>query len=187
MKKRLLPLLCLLAWTAAEAKTPLRTAAEPAAAENRSSTPEHAATGYVPAGYTATGYTATGYTAAESGNGRRRTRTLKGSGRMETQQRGRAGNYHSLHVSRGIRVTVDPAASDLLVTADDNVIDHVTVEGRDGDLRISIDAQSVSNCSVSAVVPASRERYAPEPARSPPAPARGSEPTCTVRERAISG
>lgn len=82
MKKRLLPLLCLLAWTAAEAKTPLRTAAEPAAAENRSSTTEHAATGYVPAGYTA----------AEPGNGRRRTRTLKGSGRMETQQRGRAGN-----------------------------------------------------------------------------------------------
>ena len=156
MKKRLLPLLCLLAWTAAEAKTPLRTAAEPAAAENRSSATEHAATGYVPAGYTATGYTATGYTAAESGNGRRRPRTLKGSGRMETQQRGRAGNYHSLHVSRGIRVTVDPAASDILVTADDNVIDHVTVEGRDGDLRISIDAQSVSNCSVSAVVPASK-------------------------------
>ena len=151
MKKRLLPLLCLLAWTAAEAKTPLRTAAEPAAAENRSSATEHAATGYVP-----TGYTATGYTAAEPGNGRRRTRTLKGSGRMETQQRGRAGNYHSLHVSRGIRVTVDPAASDILVTADDNVIDHVTVEGRDGDLRISIDAQSVSNCSVSAVVPASK-------------------------------
>ena len=151
MKKRLLPLLCLLAWTAAEAKTPLRTAAEPAAAENRSSATEHAATGYVPAGYTATGYTA-----AEPGNGRRRTRTLKGSGRMETQQRGRAGNYHSLHVSRGIRITVDPAASDILVTADDNVIDHVTVEGRDGDLRISIDAQSVSNCSVSAVVPASK-------------------------------
>ena len=162
MKKRLLPLLCLLAWTAAEAKTPLRTAAEPAAAENRSSATEHAATGYVPAGYTATGYTA-----AEPGNGRRRTRTLKGSGRMETQQRGRAGNYHSLHVSRGIRVTVDPAASDILVTADDNVIDHVTVEGRDGDLRISIDADTeritealcrrfIRPGSATAVVPASK-------------------------------
>lgn len=88
-------------------------------------------------------------------NRSRETRSLNGSGRMVTQNRGAAGDYSSLSVGRNIDVTISPAATDITITADDNVIDYVEAVNNGGRLELRINARSTSNISVSAVIPAS--------------------------------
>lgn len=88
-------------------------------------------------------------------NRRRENTSLKGSGRMVTQNRGAAGDYSSISVGSNIDVTISPAATGIVITADDNVIDYVEVERNGGQLELRINARSISNISVSAVIPAS--------------------------------
>lgn len=88
-------------------------------------------------------------------NRNRETRSLNGSGRMVTQNRGAAGDYSSLSVGRNIDVTISPAATGITITADDNVIDYVEAVNNGGRLELRINARSTSNISVSAIIPAS--------------------------------
>ncbi len=69
-------------------------------------------------------------------------RRVKGSERLVTRDLGRIGAYEVLYVSDGIEAVVSAAVSTLVITADDNVIDR-------------IDARSITDCTVRAVIPAS--------------------------------
>lgn len=83
---------------------------------------------------------------------------LRGSGRMVTQDWGAAGAYTALSAGSFFKITVSPTARSISVTADDNVIDYLTLERRDGALGFGIDlgrGSSTQNISVSVVVPAS--------------------------------
>ena len=85
---------------------------------------------------------------------------LRGSGRLVTQDWGAVGEYAKLVAGVHCRVTVSSTARTVSVTADDNVIDHLSMECQDGTLSVRL-VQSVgrsmetSNISISVVVPAS--------------------------------
>lgn len=83
---------------------------------------------------------------------------VKGSGNMVSQSMGVAGDYTALEVSNDVQVTVSPTAQQVIVTADDNVIDWVSVTRRGGTLAITFrpEAREISDVSLTAVVPASQ-------------------------------
>ncbi len=88
----------------------------------------------------------------------RAPKRLRGSGRMVTQDWGPAGDYKAISVESSFHVTVSPAARTITVTADDNVIDYLSVERSGGQLRFKFDPAGVSsteNISVSVIVPQS--------------------------------
>ena len=80
---------------------------------------------------------------------------LKGSGRMVTQDWGKAGDYTGISAAAFFDITVSPAAKTISVTADDNVIDYLVLERDGGTLKFRVNANSTENISVSVTVPAS--------------------------------
>mgnify|MGYP002548370814 CR=1 FL=1 len=86
---------------------------------------------------------------------RTRSGRLKGSGRMVTQDWGKAGDYTGISAAAFFDITVSPAAKTISVTADDNVIDYLVLERDGGKLKFRVNANSTENISVSVTVPAS--------------------------------
>lgn len=82
-------------------------------------------------------------------------RKVTGSHRLTTRDHGRVGRYNALYVADGIEAVVSATASTLVITADDNVIDHVVVRTSGRKLSLRIDAREITNCTVRAVIPAS--------------------------------
>ena len=80
---------------------------------------------------------------------------LKGSGRMVTQDWGKAGDYTGISAAAFFDVTVSPTARTISVTADDNVIDYLVLERDGGTLKFRVNANNTENISVSVVVHAS--------------------------------
>ena len=80
---------------------------------------------------------------------------LKGSGRMVTQDWGKAGDYTGISAAAFFDVTVSPTARTISVTADDNVIDYLVLERDGGTLKFRVNANNTENISVSVVVPVS--------------------------------
>ncbi len=78
---------------------------------------------------------------------------LKGSGRMVTQDWGKAGDYTGISAAAFFDVTVSPTARTISVTADDNVIDYLVLERDGGMLKFRVNANNTENISVSVVVP----------------------------------
>lgn len=62
---------------------------------------------------------------------------LKGSGRMVTQDWGKAGDYTGISAAAFFDVTVSPTARTISVTADDNVIDYLVLERDGGTLKFA--------------------------------------------------
>lgn len=93
--------------------------------------------------------------AAFDRNSRARSGRLKGSGRMVTQDWGKAGDYTGISAAAFFDITVSPTAKTISVTADDNVIDHLVLERDGGKLKFRVNANSTENISVSVIVPAS--------------------------------
>lgn len=93
--------------------------------------------------------------AAFDRSSRTRSGRLKGSGRMVTQDWGKAGDYTGISAAAFFDITVSPAAKTISVTADDNVIDHLVLERDGGKLKFRVNANSTENISVSVTVPAS--------------------------------
>ena len=92
--------------------------------------------------------------AAFDRNSRTRSCT-KGSGRMVTQDWGKAGDYTGISAAAFFDTTVSLVAKTISVTADDNVIDHLVLERDGGKLKFRVNANSTENISVSVTVPAS--------------------------------
>ena len=82
-------------------------------------------------------------------------RRVKGSERLVTRDLGRIGAYEVLYVSDGIEAVVSAAVSTLVITADDNVIDRIVTRSDGKRLTMRIDARSITDCTVCAVIPAS--------------------------------
>lgn len=82
-------------------------------------------------------------------------RRVKGSERLVTRDLGRIGAYEVLYVSDGIEAVVSAAVSTLVITADDNVIDRIVTRSDGKQLTMRIDARSITDCTVRAVIPAS--------------------------------
>lgn len=82
-------------------------------------------------------------------------RRVKGSERLVTRDLGRIGAYEVLYVSDGIEAVVSAAVSTLVITADDNVIDRIVTRSDGKRLTLRIDARSITDCTVRAVIPAS--------------------------------
>ena len=82
-------------------------------------------------------------------------RRVKGSERLVTRDLGRIGAYEVLYVSDGIEAVVSAAVSTLVITADDNVIDRIVTRSDGTRLTMRIDARSITDCTVCAVIPAS--------------------------------
>lgn len=80
---------------------------------------------------------------------------LKGSGRMVTQDWGKAGDYTGISAAAFFDITVSPTARTISVTADDNVIDYLVLERDGGTLKFRVNANNTENISVSVVVPPS--------------------------------
>ena len=93
--------------------------------------------------------------AAFDRSSRTRSGRLKGSGRMVTQDWGKAGDYTGISAAAFFDITVSPAAKTISVTADDNVIDYLVLERDGGTLKFRVNANSTENISVSVTVPAS--------------------------------
>ena len=93
--------------------------------------------------------------AAFDRSSRTRSGRLKGSGRMVTQDWGKAGDYTGISAAAFFDVTVSPTARTISVTADDNVIDYLVLERDGGTLKFRVNANSTENISVSVTVPAS--------------------------------
>lgn len=93
--------------------------------------------------------------AAFDRNSRARSGRLKGSGRMVTQDWGKAGDYTGISAAAFFDITVSPTARTISVTADDNVIDYLVLERDGGKLKFRVNANSTENISVSVIVPAS--------------------------------
>lgn len=84
-----------------------------------------------------------------------RVTRLRGSGRKVTQDWGAPGAYDAIAAATFFEITVSPAVSTIRVTADDNVIDHLSMERDGGKLSFRLDARETQNVTVSIVVPAS--------------------------------
>ena len=82
-------------------------------------------------------------------------RRVKGSERLVTRDLGRIGAHEVLYVSDGIEAVVSAAVSTLVITADDNVIDRIVTRSDGKRLTMRIDARSITDCTVRAVIPAS--------------------------------
>lgn len=82
-------------------------------------------------------------------------RRLRGSGRMVTQDWGKAGDYTGISAASFFEITISPTATSISVTADDNVIDHLTLDRSEGQLRFRVNATNTENISVSVVLPPS--------------------------------
>ena len=93
--------------------------------------------------------------AAFDRSSRTRSGRLKGSGRMVTQDWGKAGDYTGISAAAFFDITVSPAAKTISVTADDDVIDYLVLERDGGKLKFRVNANSTENISVSVTVPAS--------------------------------
>lgn len=85
----------------------------------------------------------------------RAPKRLKGSARMVTQDLGKAGDYTAVSASSSFDITISPSAKTISVTANDNVIDYLSVEREGGKLKFRIDANNTENISIKVVLPAS--------------------------------
>lgn len=74
---------------------------------------------------------------------------------MVTQDWGKAGDYTAVAASSSFDITISPAAKTVSVTANDNVIDYLSMEREGGKLKFRIDANNTENISVKVVLPAS--------------------------------
>ena len=86
-----------------------------------------------------------------------RETNVTGSGNIVSQSLGAAGDYSVLEVFNDIEVTVSPTATQIIVTADDNVIDWVTLDRQGGSLTLGFrpEARSITDVHITAIVPAS--------------------------------
>lgn len=82
-----------------------------------------------------------------------RNRRLKGSGNLVTQNLGNIRAYSELSTKTGIAVTISETAKEVILTADDNIINHVLITNNNGVLSFSINADHIENPHVSVVVP----------------------------------
>ena len=99
-------------------------------------------------------------TAPKKRRAKKGPKRLKGSGRFVTRAVPCTGDYAALCVRSGVRVTVDPSATEILLTAVDNAIDYVTAAAADGCLVLGFGARGVhevSGLTLEAVVPASAD------------------------------
>ena len=99
-------------------------------------------------------------TAPKKRRAKKGPKRLKGSGRFVTRAVPCTGDYAALCVRSGVRVTVDPSATEILLPADDNAIDYVTAAAADGCLGLGFEARGVhevSGLTLEAVVPASAD------------------------------
>ena len=99
-------------------------------------------------------------TAPKKRRAKKGPKRLKGSGRFVTRAVPCTGDYAALCVRSGVRVTVDPSATEILLMADDNAIDYVTAAAADGCLVLGFEARGVhevSGLTLEAVVPASAD------------------------------
>lgn len=97
-------------------------------------------------------------TSAETASSRRRSKDgqrLRGSDVMLTKDWGAAGDYISLTAGSYLQVTIDPSATTISVTANDNVFEYLVCDRNGKDLKFHITAKSMENVRVSIVVPAS--------------------------------
>lgn len=88
---------------------------------------------------------------------RRSENRVTGSGNMVSQSFGIAGDYTALEVSNDVAVTISPTAQQIVVTADDNLIDWVTIDHKGGTLSVGFipEARSITDAHITVVVPAS--------------------------------
>lgn len=88
---------------------------------------------------------------------RRSENRVKGSGNLVSQSFGTVGDYTALEVSNDITVTISPTAQQIVVTADDNLIDWVTIDRKGSTLSVGFtpEARSITDAHITAVVPAS--------------------------------
>ncbi len=71
---------------------------------------------------------------------RRGDQRLRGSGRIITEERQVANDYHAVVTSRAVKVTLeDRTGTTAVVRADDNVMPYIKIENRNGVLDIKID------------------------------------------------
>ncbi|MEG2370935.1 MAG: DUF2807 domain-containing protein [Alistipes sp.] len=88
-------------------------------------------------------------------SGNRRTKKLEGSGNLVSRNLGQVGNYSAFVVGYGIAITLSDTATAVTLTADDNVIDYVSMQEVGGQLSFKVNADNLSNLHISAVVPCS--------------------------------
>jgi len=84
----------------------------------------------------------------------------KGSSRMVTQDWGKVGSYTSIEAGTFYEVTVSPTARTVSVTAEDNVIDYLSMEQTNGILRFEVEMPrggrtKIDISTIKVVVPAS--------------------------------
>lgn len=82
--------------------------------------------------------------------------TLKGSGKIVSRTIP-ASDFDRISSARAVKVTISDTISDkIFIEADDNIIDHVIAEVKDGELKITIDnkLRNINNATVRATVPA---------------------------------
>jgi hypothetical protein len=62
---------------------------------------------------------------------------VQGSGKVASQSR-QVGAYHAVSASQGVRVNVATGSPGITVTAEDNLLSHITTEVVDGTLRVGV-------------------------------------------------
>lgn len=87
----------------------------------------------------------------------KRTKKLKGSGHLVSRSAGTPGPYNSLTVNSCIELTLSDTAREIIVTADDNVVDYVQPLNAGGNLSFRINADNLTNVTVKIVVPLSQQ------------------------------
>lgn len=64
-------------------------------------------------------------------------KAIQGSGKMVTDTI-KIENFHEIHASSGVKVIITDQPGDVVVQADENLIEYVTVKVREGELKIGI-------------------------------------------------
>lgn len=82
------------------------------------------------------------------------TKNLKGSGNIVTRTMP-APDFDAIDVSRAVKVVISDRASEILIEADDNLIDLVVVKAKKGELEITLDktVNNIQNANVTVTVP----------------------------------
>ena len=84
-------------------------------------------------------------------------KNIKGSGKIVAKTVP-APDFDGIEASRAVKVVISDKVSDIRIEADDNLMEYVVVEERQGTLRVALDqgrkgARSVSNAHVTVTVP----------------------------------
>lgn len=83
----------------------------------------------------------------------RRSKKITGSGRYITQNLGRVDHYTGIAANAFVSVTVSRTAREMTLTADDNVMDYITVTKDNGRIGFRVNASNMQNIRIRAVIP----------------------------------